>query len=278
MRSSSQDKNCVNDTDGLCFECVEWMHTTLDACADCGGARRCDNKTKHLLCGDGFVIGNDGLCNQTTELDALLFANNHAVKCSESHHADGEGCLECPTSCASCVDGSSCLVCNNGTSLSKDGGCVMLANATVQSHNGAVACNDSFFASCTECASCADHFSSVCQSCGACASDMCVRCDGDVVFENGAWRKSNYCADADGTVCRKCVASATQFNATDCVPVVDCSTYVNGMCVVCPEERVLLPNGSCVESSECTAHNGGGCLRCVAGMYADSTGVCKRLS
>ena len=254
------------------------MHATLAACVACDGARRCVNRTAHLLCGDGFANGSNGVCTRSTDQNALLVANNHAVKCSETHHANGELCGNCSPSCASCVNVSSCEVCASGTSLAPDGTCVVLENATVQAHTGAVVCDEAFFANDTVCASCIDRFSDVCPSCGVCSGDGCVRCDGDVVFSNGAWRESPNCAVTDGTVCLECADGATQFNATHCVPDGDCSVYVDGMCVACQQGRVLLPDGSCVEPGECTAHNGGGCLRCVPGMYADEAGVCKCLA
>ena len=272
------DENCVVDERRLCYECVEGMHATLAACAACDGARRCLDNVTHLLCQDGFVLGSDGVCARSSEQNALIVENNHAVMCAESHVADGTTCTECPLSCVSCVNEESCQVCAAGTSLSPDGACVVLENATAQAHTGAVACDEAFFVSDTVCASCIDRFSDVCLSCGVCSGDGCVRCDGDVVFSNGAWRESPNCAVADGTVCLECADGATRFNATHCVPDGDCSVYVDGVCAACRQGRVLLPDGSCVDPGDCTAHNGGACLRCVPGMYADEAGVCKCLA
>ena len=267
--------NNVDTSDSQCFTCSEGMFLGRDECVDCDGARRCVDNTAHLLCADNaLLVGTQ--CAPPTEQNALLITNNHVVKCAESEFADGEACTACPPSCLSCNE-ASCEVCASGTTLSQDDMCATMENATAQTHNGVVACADESFATNNVCASCADRFTGVCPLCTRCDGGRCVRCDGDVVFEDGAWRASQHCAAADGTVCLECVDGATPFNATDCVPDGDCSAYVDGRCVVCVTPRVLFSDGSCVEFEDCTGFNGVGCLRCVPGMVADEDVGCKRL-
>ena len=253
------------------------MGTVLasNACVDCSAAcERCTPESC-LRCRDDFVLV-DGVCVEK-DATALLVSSNNTLRCAESFFSDNKACWECPASCLSCNDESTCSVCAAGTSLSQDGACVGLEDATVQTHNGAVACDDTFVVSGRVCESCADRFDSVCPSCSVCDSDGCVRCDGDVVFENGAWRASQHCARADGTVCQECADGAVFFNATDCVPADDCAVYENGRCVQCRDQRVVFTDGTCVGPEFCSDRGDGICLRCTAGMFADEDGACHRL-
>ena len=206
---------------------------------------------------------------------ALLVSSNNTLKCSDTFFSDGETCRLCPVSCLSCRDVSSCLICTAGTSLSPDGSCAPLQDATVQTHAGAVACADSFFATNWACESCADRFASVCPGCSLCDGERCLRCDGDIVFDNGAWRESPQCSRADGNVCTSCVDGAVHFNSTDCVPVGDCMEYLDGQCVSCMKGLVVQPDGRCAETEHCSECGEGICLRCTTGKFADKNGVCK---
>ena len=277
MRSGDTDESCVKGEKRLCFECVEGMATTLDACVACERAQRCVDGSHDLLCRDNGLL-NGTQCTQSTQQDVLLITNNHVVKCTETHFMDGEACGGCQTSCASCDNASSCSVCAAGTSLSQDSGCVHTDNAVVETHNGIIACDEAFVALGGACASCADRFSHLCPSCSLCDAEKCVWCDGDVVFENGTWRPSQHCAVANGTVCQSCIGGSVPFNATDCVPAGDCAVYEDGKCVQCANPFVPDQTGLCVESDQCSEHFNGVCLRCVAGMYVDEGGVCHGLS
>ena len=254
------------------------MGKSLDenACVACPVL--CERCTKEscLRCGDDFVLV-DGACKEKDDM-ALLVSSNNTLKCAEPFFPDSGECRACPALCISCRDGSTCSVCASGTSLSQDGACASLKNATLQTHAGAVACDDSFVATGTTCESCADRFVSTCPSCTLCDGERCVQCDGDVVFDNGAWRSSPQCSRADGSVCQTCDDGSLRFNTTDCVPAGDCEAFVDGVCVSCRKGLVLLTDGTCVESGDCTAHNGGACLRCATGMHPDESGVCQRLS
>ena len=262
---------------GLCFECVEGRFTEMDACTPCGdGSRRCVNGTVALLCDDDRRL-DSGKCAGVDNEDALAFVNNHVMKCTDAHFASGDTCGDCSDSCASCNNKSSCSACTNGTSLGSDGTCVAIDSATAQTHDGALGCATSFVVTNGVCEGCSSRFSSVCQSCSACDGEKCLRCDDDVVFEEGTWRHSQNCADADGTVCRECVSGTIRFNATDCVLPGDCMLYENGRCVQCKEPLVVLADGTCGESEDCTMHTGGWCLRCADGMVPNRDSACMRL-
>ena len=274
MRTGGSDKGCVSDVNGLCFDCVEGMHTTLSACAQCDGAQRCVDSTTHLLCTDGEVLAGSH-CSEPTEHNALLVTNNHVVKCTERHFADGEACGDCPSSCASCANASSCMGCTNGTSLTHDGGCAALENAVSQTHAGAVACDDASFLTDTGCVPCGERFGAACVRCSV---DECLACKGDFVRDGGVCREGDMCAACDGVACRACVGGAVRLNATDCVPAGDCAVSEDGKCVQCVHPLVPLANGSCVDSEHCTEHHDGGvCLRCSPGMIVSDDGVCQSL-
>ena len=275
MKDGDGDENCMFDEKGLCYECVEGMHATLDGCASCDGAQRCVNNASHLLCSDSSTLVGS-LCTPLTEHDALLITNNHALKCSETHFADGDVCGGCTDLCVSCTDTSSCSVCAAGTSLAKDGKCAALENAAVQTHNGAVACDDAFVPDKDrQCVSCSAVFGTECRLCSA---HECLACNTDLVLDGGVCRKGDKCQTGDGTVCTSCASGSVHFNATDCVPASDCAVYVDGRCIQCVEPNVLLSDGSCTVSKECTDVGDGVCLRCTWGMFADEDGVCHCLS
>lgn len=267
----------VTTRDSRCFTCPEGTFVETGKCVDCGGARRCINDKSHLLCEDGGIPQNSE-CKDVNVLNVQTVVNNHVVRCYGGSFASGETCGECPESCLSCANDSSCSVCVEGTSLTADGTCGASENMETQTHKGVVACQDAFFLTDNTCASCANRFSSVCRECSLCDVEKCVLCDGDVVFENGAWRASELCADADGAVCHACVDGATPFNATDCVPDGGCSVYVDGRCVACKQGLVPQADGMCRESEDCITHHDGVCLQCANGLYADENGVCRRLT
>ena len=273
MRNNEEIGDCEVQERELCFSCVEGMHSVLDACSDCDGALRCVDNATHLLCGDGAVL-NAGLCTPSTQQDSLLVTNNHMTKCSETHFADGTTCGRCPDSCVSCHNGSACVICAAGTSLSPVGECGVLERATVQTHNGAQACADAFFATGTACESC----TSFGDGCTSCSAKECLSCSSGLVLDGGVCRKGDRCDAADGTVCTACVDGTLSLNSTDCVPVGDCAVYEDGKCVQCVDPLVLLADGTCAASDECTTAGDGVCLRCAAGMFADETGVCQCLS
>ena len=266
--------NDVRTDDDGCFQCAEGTYRVSNACADCRGARHCINATAHTLCDDGALIVA-GRCRPTTVQDALVIANNHVVACAEKLHPSGDACAQCSSSCASCMDGSSCLICADGTSLAPDGSCVYLANTTIQAHNGAVECDDTFFAADTRCVACSSVFGAGCVSCSA---HECLACAGDVVLDGGVCRKGWGCASGNGTACERCEDRWVPFNATDCFPKGNCLVYADGRCVQCVAALVPDLEGVCDGVPECTARNDGICLRCTDGMYADEGGVCRRLS
>ena len=264
--------NCMGDG-AVCVECRMGKRPELTSCVNCQD--RCERCTKELClrCSDNSVLV-DGTCVEK-DSTALLVLSNKTLKCSESFFPDCGECQECPEACLSCRDASTCSVCVSGTSISGDGACARLDTATAQTHAGAIACKDGYVASGGLCASCADLFASVCPACTLCDGDRCLRCDGDVVFDNGAWRASQHCAAADGAVCQTCDDGALRFNATDCVLEGDCVVYEDGKCIQCSDSFVPLADGTCAESEDCTFHNGGVCLRCTDGMFADESGVCQ---
>ena len=265
--------NEVSTSDSRCFTCPEGTFGASNGCADCGGARRCVSNVTHLLCRDNSLL-RASQCTPPAHQEPLLITNNHAVKCGETHFADGTACGECPPSCASCATASSCTICATGTSLSPSGVCAVLENATTQTHRGVVACAEASIVRNTACASCPDAFGVGCVQCSAA---RCLSCSHDHVLDDGVCRKGNFCEATNGTVCTLCVSGAVPFNATDCTNTGDCAAYVDGACVTCRDELVLFPNGTCAESDDCTAHNGGGCLRCRAKMFPDTGGVCQCL-
>ena len=270
---TSPDNN-VSTSDERCFTCPEGSFGDTNECADCGGARRCADTTDHLLCHDNSLVVNSR-CTPSTQQDSTCIVNNHVVKCADTHFASGEVCGECPTSCALCTDGvSPCSVCTAGTSLTQ-GGCVEIANATAQAHNGAVACDDAFVPDAERgCVLC----SSVFAGCARCSAGGCLSCAPDSVFENGVCRRGAQCGASNGTACTSCVEGAVPLNATDCAPAGGCVVYEDGRCVMCAEPLVPLPDGTCAESGDCTVHNGGVCLRCGPGNFADANGICQCLS
>ena len=268
------DTNCVSSAKGLCFECVEEMYSVLDGCAACGEAQRCVNAERHLLCRDSALLVASQ-CAQSAQQNALLVVNNHAVKCGEGYYADGETCGECTSSCAMCHNGSSCSICDNTTLQSSDDTCAPLGNAVVQTHTGAVACLDGFFAVDMGCVACDSVFGDGCVSCSA---HECLSCKEEFVLAGGICRKGDLCATANGTACTSCADGAVHFNATDCAPTGDCVVYADGVCVQCVTPLILDANGTCAETPNCTVHGDGVCLRCADGMFADENSVCQRLS
>ena len=272
MRRGGTDKNCVSDAKGLCFECVEDMYSVLDRCASCDGAPRCVNNASHLLCPDNAVFV-DSHCTPSMDQNALLVANNHAVKCREALYAVGDACAGCPPSCAACHNGSSCVVCTSGNSLSPVGVCAEHGQAVVQTHRGAVACRDGFVEKDRSCVPCSSVFGAGCEICSAHEG---LSCDAGFVLDSGACRKGDLCDDANGTACTLCASGSVLYNATDCVPAGDCVVYADGRCVQCVKPLVPLATGSCGESADCTAVGDGICLRCGAGMFAGENGVCQR--
>ena len=261
------------DETGLCFDCVEGMATTLDACVSCNGALRCVNGSSPLLCADNALrVGPT--CAPPTEQEALLVTNNHVAKCSETHFASGEACEACPSSCASCTNASSCSVCAGGTSLSPDGTCAALATATAQTHAGAVACDDGHaLDKAGACALCSVLFG---PGCALCSSGECLSCRSDVVLEGGVCRAGELCEGSDGLACTSCASGSVLFNATDCAAAGGCAVYEDGRCVQCVDPLVLLADGTCAESKDCPVAGDGVCLLCTDGMFADENGVCQR--
>ena len=273
-RTDERIGGCASQERGVCLECVEAMFSVLRACADCDGARRCVDAEQHILCGDG-ALPVQSHCTPSTPQDALLVANNHAVKCSEAHFADGEACGDCPPSCVACADTSSCAVCAGGASLAQDGTCTPLENAAAQAHRGAVACDDAFVPDeDRRCVPCDHDFGDGCVSCSA---RECLACKEGFVLVGGACRRGDLCARADGTVCTACEDGTGRFNATDCVVAGDCAVYADGRCVQCVTPLVPLADGTCGELRDCLVAGQGVCLRCADGMFADESGGCQRL-
>ena len=268
--TSTEPKVSIGDNG--CFTCPEGTFGGTNECVDCGGARRCVDTAAHLLCPDNELVVNSQ-CSPSTQQDSTLVVNNHVVKCTETHFADGAACGACPPSCVSCANSSSCAVCAAGTSLSSNGACSVLQHATAQTHNGSVACDETFLARDADCVQCSDVFG----GCASCNSHECLSCDEGKVFNNGVCRAGNMCASSSGTVCTSCEVSAIRFNATDCIPAGDCTVYEDGTCVQCVKPLVLTTDGTCAGSEDCTVSNGGVCLRCTDGMYADEDGICRGL-
>ena len=272
MRGGDTDENCVFDANRLCYECVEGMVTTLDACVPCETAQRCLVGSQDILCWDNGLL--DGTqCTNSTQQDVLLITNNHVVKCGDGLFADGETCGDCSPQCASCFNASTCNACE-GSTRSDDGACVGTDNAIVETHTGLVACADTFFADGAACSLCSERFGA---GCSLCSAVECLACNTGFVLENGVCRSGDRCTVADGTVCQACEEESTKFNATDCVPSGDCAAYVDGRCVQCAEPLVLLTNGSCAQPDGCTALGESTCRRCDDGLFPGPSGTCQRL-
>lgn len=135
------------------------------------------------------------------------------------------------------------------------------------SSNNTLKCAESFFATGTTCGSGTDICLSAGGSYSVCDSERRVQCDGDVVFENGAWRASWHGATDDRNVCKSCDDGALRFNAMDCVPDGDCAPFVNGVCAECRDELVLLPRGTCGEACTCVAHTREGSCSVLHGCF-----------
>ena len=266
--------NNVDTSDSSCFTCPEGTFVGTNECVDCGGARRCVSEPKHLLCVDNELLASSK-CTLSTQDDTLFVTNNHAVKCTETHFADGASCGQCPVLCASCNNGSSCSVCAAGSSQSPDGACATIDNAIAQTHNGALACDEPFFVADTGCVPCGDLFGAGCKVCSA---HECLSCSPNNVLENGVCRQGDTCQTSDGTACTSCVDGTVSFNATDCVPAGGCALFEVGKCVHCVEPSVLQADGTCAESETCVIRSDGLCLRCADGTFADENGICRRLA
>ena len=267
--------NCASTNlhEGLCFECVEGLYTSLDTCRSCDGARRCDNETVHQLCADNAMLQSNQ-CASSVPSNALLVTNNHVLKCRETLFPDGETCGTCPDSCASCHDKSSCTLCED--SVNHFGTCVVEEHATTQTHNGIVSCDDGFILNGSTCQSCSERHVSTCPNCALCSLDRCLQCEGHVVFADGRWKEPSLCDETDGVQCTRCSEGALAFNATDCVIDDDCVQFVDGVCVQCVDSLINI-NDSCHPPEQCNVLGDGTCLRCDPGMFADSDGVCHRL-
>ena len=268
-------ENCGpgNSHEGLCFECVEGFYSSLDSCHQCHGARRCENETAHQLCPDNAMLQN-GRCTASAPSHVLLAVDNHVVKCEEAFFVQPEACGECPESCLQCTDTTTCTLC--GDSVSHLGACIVEENATAQTHNGIVSCDDGFILDGRTCRSCSDRHASTCPNCTLCSLDQCLRCEGHVVFADGRWKEPSLCDETTGTLCTRCSPGALAFNATDCVVADDCVQFVDGVCVHCADSLINV-NGSCHPPEQCSSLGDGTCLRCDPGTFADRDGVCHRL-
>ena len=228
----------------------------------------------HLLCADSAIL-DGSQCAKSTRQDSIIVTNNHIVKCVGRRFADGTSCGECPSSCLLCRNNTVCDICAAGTSLSLDGACVILENATTQTHTGAVSCDKSFFLMGVSCVPCSSVFG---VGCVLCSEHECISCDEDFVLDDGVCRKGGKCESSNGRVCVSCVSGTVRFNATDCVSSSDCAVYDDGVCVQCMKQLVPLTDGTCVESGGCLIYGDGVCLRCSPGMFLSKSGICKSLS
>ena len=135
--------NAAASDDGICLGCDEGFFVDGGECSECGGARRCVDKATHILCADDALLSG-ATCRAGFPPDALLATGNHVVKCGAGHFARPETCGACRDGCAACRDGASCDICD-GTSHRSDTTCAATAGATVETHNGVVACGDGRF-------------------------------------------------------------------------------------------------------------------------------------
>ena len=255
-----------------CFSCEEGFFTEFDACTSCNGARRCVDRSVHLLCSDDCLL--DGrLCKSVSPEGASLITANRLVKCNDGLFVADDQCDACPPDCRLCTDKTTCAICEN-TSVTPQGACESDSHASHQTHNGAVSCDAEFLVRNGQCASCEAAFGAGCVHCDALG---CGQCSDGLVLEDGVCRKGDNCDQTDGVRCVSCSQEALRFNGTDCASSsLQCVEFANESCMAC-NDGYFLQNGRCESGDSCATSVNGRCLRCVDGFFLTASGECQRL-